>query len=149
MIKDVIIDIKGEQGIDEDTDVIEFSTDGRYGFNNGEYFISYNEGMLLDSEDTVKTKLFIKADNSIVLHRSGSLNSKMLIEKGKRNTCFYSTPVGELVIGIFGDNINYNLNETGGNITLKYTIDSDMRLISRNCVNINIREVNNNVNTCK
>ena len=148
MIKDVIIDIKGEQGIDDQTDVIEFSTDGRYGFKNGEYFISYNENMLLDDGESVQTKLFIKADSSVVLNRKGSINSKMLIEKGKRNTCFYSTPVGELVIGIFGDIIDFDLNDTGGNIKLKYTIDSNLRLISRNSVNINIREVKNDVHSC-
>lgn len=147
MIKDVIIDIKGEQGIDDQKDVIEFSTDGRFGINNGEYFISYDEGMLLDSVESVKTKLFIKSDGTVILNRSGTINSKMLIEKGKRNSCFYATPVGELVIGIFGDELDLDLNETGGIINLKYTIDSQLKVISRNSVNIYIREVKNDVST--
>ena len=76
------------------------------------------------------------------MQRSGALNSKMVIEKGKRNTCFYATPVGELVIGIFGEELNYNLTEKGGTINLKYRIDSDLRVISRNSVDISIREEN-------
>ncbi len=142
MIKDVIIDIKGIQGIDDNTDTIEFTTDGRFGIKDGEYYISYEEGQLYDvSSDCVKTKLFIKENDTVLLQRSGALKSKMLIEKGKRNTCFYSTVAGDLVIGIFGEGLNYNLTPEGGSIELKYTIDSDLRVISRNSVNISIREV--------
>ncbi len=142
MIKDVIIDIKGVQGLDNDTDTIEFTTDGRYGYKENEFFISYDEGQLFDNNAQVKTKIFIKSDNSVLLERSGALKSKMLIEKGKRNSCFYSTAAGDLVIGIFGEVLNYNLNANGGEIELKYTIDSDLRVISHNSVNISIRGVN-------
>ena len=142
MIKDVIIDIKGVQGLDGTSDTIEFTTDGRFGMKDGEYYISYDEGQLFDNGDCVKTKIFIKSENTVLLQRSGSLQSKMLIEKGKRNTCFYSTPAGDLVIGIFGEVLNYKLTDKGGQINLKYTIDSDLRVISHNSVNISIREVN-------
>ncbi len=142
MIKDVIIDIKGVQGIDDQSDTIEFTTDGRFGIKDGEYYISYDEGQLFDTGDCVKTKIFIKSEDTVLLQRSGTLKSKMIIEKGKRNTCFYSTPVGDLVIGIFGEVLDYALTDKGGRINLKYTIDSDLRVISRNSVNISIREVN-------
>ena len=91
MIKDVIIDIKTEQTVDGDTDLIEFTTDGRFGFNEGSYFISYDESKLLEVEGDVKTTVFIKPDNSVVLQRKGAYNSKMVIEKGVRTSCFYST----------------------------------------------------------
>lgn len=142
MIKDVIIDIKGVQGIDDQSDTIEFSTVGRFGFKDDEYYIAYDEGQLFDNGEIVKTKLFIKPDDTVILQRSGSITSKMVIKKGSRNTCFYSTPIGELVIGIFGEDLKYNLTEKGGKINLKYVIDSDLRVISRNSVNISIREEN-------
>ncbi len=141
-MKDVLINIKGVQGIDDDTDTIEFITDGRFGIKNGSYYISYDESGMLDSKEPVKTHIYIKPDNSVVLQRTGSVKSKILIEKGKRNNCFYSTPIGELTIGVFGEKLEYSLNELGGNIKLMYTIDSDLRLISRNEVNISIKEVN-------
>ena len=141
MIKDVIIDIKGVQGIDDNTDTIEFTTDGRFGFKDGEYYISYDEGQIFENKDKVSTKLFIKSNDSVILQRSGALKSKMVIEKGKRNTCFYSTMAGDLVIGIFGESVDYDFTENGGYVNLKYTIDSDLRVISRNSVNISIREV--------
>lgn len=146
MIKDVIISIKGIQGIDDQTDTVEFITDAKFGIKDGNFFISYDESGMLDKGEDVKTKIYIKGENKVLLKRSGTINSRMLIEKGVRNSAFYSTPIGELTIGIFGEKIDFNLDEKGGNIDLKYTIDSDLRLISRNSVNITIKEVKNDVN---
>ncbi len=141
MIKDVIIDIKGVQGIDDETDTIEFTTDGRYGIKDGEFFISYDEGQMLGDGTEVKTSLFIKPD-SVVLQRKGTINSRMVIEKGTRNTCFYSTPYCNMVIGIYGDEIKCDLSEKGGKVKLLYNIDSDLKLVSKNCVDISVRELN-------
>ena len=140
MIKDVIIDIKGMQGIDDESDTIEFTTDGRFGFKDDEYFISYDEGQMLQDDTKVKTTLLVKPD-SVVLSRSGSVNSRMLIQKGERNTCFYSTPHGNLVLGIFGNSIEYDLTENGGKIRIEYNIDSDLKLVSKNTVDITVRKV--------
>ncbi|MBR4123454.1 MAG: DUF1934 domain-containing protein [Clostridia bacterium] len=142
MIKDVLIDIKGTQGIDGSTDTIEFTSEGRFGMNDGEFFISYDEGQMFEESVNVKTRILIKKDKTVALERKGAINSKMLIEEGKRNSCFYNTPIGDLVISIFGEKIEYDLTENGGNLNLQYTIDSDMKMISRNQVNISVREVN-------
>lgn len=140
MIKDVIIDIKGTQGIDGESDTIEFSTDGRFGIKDNEFFISYNEGQMFEEKLDVKTSIFIKPD-SVVLQRSGSVNSRMVIEKGTRNTCFYSTPVGNMVLGIYGEEIGLDLSEKGGSLNMSYNIDSELKLVSRNQVEIKIREI--------
>ncbi|MBQ3052889.1 MAG: DUF1934 domain-containing protein [Clostridia bacterium] len=141
MIKDVIIDIKGYQGIDDQRDTIEFTTDGRFGIKENEYYISYDEGQMFGDGTKVKTSLYIKPD-SVVLQRSGDIQSRMVIEKGNRNTCFYSTPHGNLVLGIFGNKLDIDLSEKGGKIKLGYNIDSDLKLVSKNVVNISIREEN-------
>lgn len=141
MIKDVVISIKGIQGLDGEQDTVELTTDGQYGIKDEQFYISYEEGKLLDSGDEVKTQLFIKNNDSVVLQRSGSIKSRMLIVKGERNTCYYSTPMGELIIGIFGEEIQHSLNDKGGKLTLKYTIDSNLQIVSRNEVNITVREV--------
>ncbi len=142
MIKDVIIDIKTEQSLDGQNDSIEFSTDGRFGIKDGSYFISYDESGLLDIEGEIKTTLYLKPDNTVILQRKGSYNSRMVIEKGVRTNCFYSTPVGDLTLGIFGEKVVSNLNDNGGSIKLTYLIDSQAKLLSRNKVSISVREVN-------
>ena len=149
MIKDVIIDIKTEQTVDGDTDLIEFTTDGRFGIKDGSYFISYDESKLLEVEGEVKTTVFIRPDNTVVLQRKGAYNSRMIIEKGVRNNCFYSTPAGELTLGIFGEKIKSNLNDNGGTVCMNYSIDANMQLLSQNQVKISVKEVNWNVSSSK
>lgn len=141
MIKDVIIDIKTEQTVDGNTDQIQFTTDGRFGFKDESYYISYDESKILEVDGEIKTTLYVKPDNSIILHRKGAYNSRMVIKKGVRNNCFYATPHGELSLGIFGEKVFWDLNSNGGKISMKYTIDTDLQLLSRNSVNISIREV--------
>lgn len=140
MIKDVLIKIKGIQGVDNDTDTIEFTTEGRFGIKDGRYFLSYDEGQMMENCD-VKTKIFVNSPESVVLQRKGSINSRMEIEKGKRNTCFYATPIGDLTIGIYGEKLEVRLDESGGSINMIYNIDSDLRLVSRNEVSITVKEV--------
>lgn len=141
MLKDVVISIKGSQGLDGEKDIIELTTEGRMGIKEDEFLLTYKEGQLLDSGEDVETKLFIRRDGSAVLQRSGSLNSRMEIMVGKRNICYYSTPIGDIVIGITGEEVRCNLTESGGEVDLVYTIDSDLRLISENKVNIIVSEV--------
>lgn len=140
MIKDVIITVKSIQAVDSDSDSVELTTEGKFGEKDGKYFLSYEEGQLMDSA-SVKTKIFINSNKSIVLNRSGDINSRMEIEQNVRNNCFYSTPVGELSLGIHGEKVNVYLNENGGRIELVYTIDSDLKLVSRNEVEITVKEV--------
>lgn len=142
MIKDVLIDIKTQQTVGDNTDEIQFTTDGRFGYKDGNYFISYDESQLLEVDGEVKTTVFIKPDNSVVLQRTGAYNSKMVIEKGIRNNCFYVTPHGELSLGIFGESVKTKLDDNGGNVCMHYTIDTNSQLLSRNEVNISIKEVN-------
>ena len=142
MIKDVIIIIKTEQTVGDSTDTIEFTTDGRFGIKDGSYFISYEESKLLEVDGDVKTTLYIKSDDSVVMQRNGAYSSRMVIEKGVRNNCFYVTPMGELSLGIFGEKVKTNFSENGGSIDMNYTIDTNLQLLSRNSVNISVKEVN-------
>ncbi len=140
MIKDVKIDITGIQESGEDSDKIEFTTDGRFGEKDGKYFLSYDEGQMFESAN-VRTKIFINPDNSVVLQRSGDINTRMEIREGERTSCFYSTAVGDICIGLYGEMIENKLNASGGSLKMIYTIDSSLQFISRNEVSINIKEV--------
>ena len=66
MMKNVIISISGEQGIDSDSDTIELTTVGRFGEKNGNYYLTYDETEMLGM-GAVKTGIYIKPDKSVVL----------------------------------------------------------------------------------
>lgn len=139
-MKDVIIDIKGTQGIDGEDNVIELSTLGKLSVRDGKYLLTYEENETIKSNNT-KTLLKAEGDSKITMIRSGAIDSRMIIEKGRRNTCFYSVPQGELVLGIFGETIENTLKDNGGKVKMSYTIDIENSVLSHNTVEISVREV--------
>lgn len=140
MIKDVLITIVGEQGFEDQNDKIELITDGKFGFKDGSYYISYDDNRMTETPSASKTIMYIK-ENSVLIQRTGDFQSRMVVEKGVRNACLYSTPHGNLTLSIFGKKVESNLNENGGSLDLSYTIDANSRLLSNNKVKISIREV--------
>lgn len=140
-MKDVLIYIKGVQGLDGDTDTIELTTAGKYGLKNGSHYISYDDSEMLGVKN-VKTVVHVKSDNTVVLQRSGGMQSRLVIKHGERNSCHYSTVQGNLVLGIFGESVENRLLDSEKTLKMTYTIDSNSRLISRNVVEISIKEVN-------
>ncbi len=138
-MKDVLINIKGSQSNDTDSDVIEFTTLGKLAERDGKYMLVYEENKTIEGS-LVKTTL--KADeNRISLNRSGAIESRLIIESGRRNKCFYSIPQGEIVLGIFGEYIKNNLKDNGGKLEMSYTVDIDNGLISKNTIEISVKEV--------
>lgn len=140
-MKDVLINIKGIQEMGDGSDTIELTTTGKYGFKNGSHFISYDDSEMMGVKD-VKTVIHVKEDDSVVMQRSGGIQSRLVITKGKRNTCLYSIPQGDLAISIFGEKVENKLCAPEKTLKMSYTIDSNSRLLSRNVVEISIKEVN-------
>ena len=143
-MKDVIINIKGTQGYDSDSDVIEFTTLGKFAERDGKFMLVYEESQTIEGSP-VKTTLKAENNERIIMNRSGAIESRFVVEKGQRSKCFYSVPQGELVLGIFGESIQNNLNKKGGKLSMSYTIDIDNGLVSRNTVEISVKEVENSV----
>ncbi len=139
-MKEVIIDIKGTQGIGSEKEVIEFSTVGEIKQTDKGYTLFYDEGEITGSKN--RTVLTVDGSNTVVLERKGETPSKLIIQKGVRNNCYYSTPYGNLVIGIFGEEVISKLNTQGGKLKMCYTIDQNLQQISRNEVEIAVRKAN-------
>ena len=114
-MKDVIIKIKGTQvnHNENDENVIEFSTDGKLESIEDGVCLYYDESELLGAENC-RSSLSVLKDRSVVLERTGDMNSRLVIEADKRNNCFYDTPYGSMKIGIYGELIESTLNENGG-----------------------------------
>ncbi len=144
MLKDVLIKIKSHQSYEDDSDSIELTTNGKFGTVNGEYLISYAD-VDDNGKETTKTSLHIKKDGSVVLSRTGEIESRFIIKTNERVSTTYATPQGTMLMGIFGEAVKIDLNENGGKIKVVYNIDSNLQLLSKNTVEIIVKEVNKNV----
>lgn len=132
-IRSVITDGDGNE------DVIEMNTVGKYGLKNGKVYLSYDDSSSVGVDDV--TTILTAQNDMVVLKRTGALQSRLEIEKGERHQCHYSTQFGNLSVGIFGEMVDIKLDESGGKLSMEYTIDVNSQLLSKNNVEITVKEV--------
>ena len=140
MVKDVCITIKSIQTAEGDEDTTELFTYGKFApLSNGTgYRVTYEESGATGFEGSSVT-LDITQD-VVKMLRDGKSYSSLIIEKGKKHHCHYGTEYGDFMIGISGDEIKSGINDNGGDLYLKYTIDINSGLLSENEMFINIKE---------
>lgn len=138
-MKDIVLTIKSTQEINGEQDSSEFVSCGTYDYKTNEIELLYDESVALGVEN-IKTRLTADKNGVVELSRNNGDFGCLIIEKGKRHLCQYHTAYGNLMIGIYGEDIKNELNENGGSISLCYSIDINSGLLSRNKVEITIRE---------
>ena len=103
--KKALIKVTGKQNYGNDDDKIELTTIGTLEETDNEYILSYNEELEPNSAP-IKTRLSVRKDEKRVeLMRSGGFGSLLIIERSRRNLCTYATEFGDLLMGIYGKNI--------------------------------------------
>lgn len=134
-----LITIIGHQKFDDDKDQVEMKTVGSFEHDDDNYIIRYNEE-LENSTAPLRAKLNIAKDESKVeMIKSGAYSSCLIIEKSKRHLCNYGTEYGDMLMGIFGREIETEFNETEGTFKFSYDIDINGAISSQNDVIIKFR----------
>ena len=140
-MKLVLIEINGtQQYAEQDNDVTSFTTVGNLSFDDDKIILCYEESEMIGAKG-VKTEITIEKENRMTLSRTGGMESQMLVEKGRRHNCLYNTPQGDFVIGIYGEEIKVNMSSEGGNIYMSYNIDVNSNLLSKNIMDIKVKEI--------
>ena len=101
------------------------------------YRLRYEETSVTGLEGAMTT-LHI-APGQVMLERSGSLTSLLVLEKGKRHLNSYETPYGNLMIGAYTDDLSVDLTEKGGRLGFRYTLDMNGSVTGRHDVRISVR----------
>lgn len=140
MKRDVLIKIRGLQKYDDDQDVIELVTTGRFYKKNDIYYLSYEESEATGFDGS-RTTLKVGPNKKVTMTRFGTSRSQLVVEQGVRHQCQYDTGYGPLLtIGVMGNHFISDLTDIGGNLEFAYSLDIDSRVASENFVEINIRE---------
>lgn len=134
MKQEALIKIKGIQRAGGDDDVVELLTTGSFAREDGNYIISYEESEATGFEGAQTTLLYEEAEGRVTLTRSGSVNTQLIIEKGKRHQCSYDLGYGSMIIGVNCSVIHSTLSEAGGQIAFGYSLDLNTALTSENQV---------------
>lgn len=139
MKKDVIIEIKGVYRQEDEEDQVELFTTGSFYKRAGCYYIAYDESEATGMEGT-RTTLKVEEPGKVTLSRSGASKSQLIVERGVRHQCHYSTGFGDLMVGISGHRILSTLDDTGGKLEFEYSLDINTQLTSENSVYVSVRE---------
>ena len=128
----------------EEDDLIEIMTYGSFLKKGDTYYITYKETQTIGFEGCTTT-IKIAADGSrVAMLRFGQASAQIIIERDRRNICYYETEVGSLTLGVTGDGIECNLTEKGGTAKFSYLLDADdpISVINRTTLEISVQKPN-------
>ena len=138
MKKDVYISITGTQELDGEKDSVEMTTEGKFYNKDGKYYLCYTEGELSGLEKC-STTLKISPDGIITMLRRGQTNTQLVFEKGQRHTGHYETPYGDFTISVMANEVNFSIDDSGGNIDIDYIMDINNVARSHNGISLSVR----------
>jgi len=129
MTKDVLIAIKGMQfeGA-EDPEEIEVIQRGQYYERNGAHYLMYDEPVEGSSE-IIKNRIKFR-ENEVQVAKKGAVNTTLTFTKNEKNMTNYSTPFGNLVIGIDTQAINLEMSESKMDIKVDYALDINYEFLA-------------------
>lgn len=117
MSNKAIITIMSKQDENED-DIIEVVTPGKFYKKNDHYYAIYEETEISGMKGTTTTlKIY---DDNFSLIRNGTTNTKMVFKKDLNDIIMYNTPNGTLELMLSIDDILINVDDNGGEISAKY-----------------------------
>ncbi len=139
MKKDVLIVLRSIQSVDNEQNETELITPAVFTpLKDGGFSIAYNETEATGFEGS-KTVLSCYGNKRASICRSGSVSSNLIIDKDKKQHCLYGTPYGDLMVGIYTHSIINELNEDGGNLYMKYTVDINSSYVSDNEIFVRVQ----------
>lgn len=133
------ITVVGTQTVDGESDSIEVITNGDYvREENGDITVTYPE--FSEENPTTRTNTTVALrGKTLTIERSGTMSSRLILEKGKRHQCLYETPMGQMFIGIFTDSIKVIASDSGADIRASYQLDFNQHVVSNNEFHITIK----------
>ncbi len=131
-MKDALITIKTVQnggGEDGETKIV---TVGKYEKTPFGCRFTYNETDATGFEGSTTTfRIWDGDDCRLEMVRSGSYQSELYVDKDKKSYSVYSTPFGEMTVGIQANRFCPKLDENGGTVDLSYVMDINSSLVGR------------------
>lgn len=129
MTKEILLSLKGLQMENkEDAQAMETITPADYYEKNGSHYVLYEEMM---EGFTAVTKNRIKFNDSrLEVSKKGLINVQMLFEENKKNMTSYTTPYGNILIGIDTESISVQEKENQIRVEVEYTLEANYQYLA-------------------
>lgn len=139
MTQPVIISVEGTQRfIGEEKQTVQIVTEGLMKTVGDTVYLSYEESEVTGMEGTTTT-FAVKKDH-VTLTRTGTVESEMVFEKGKKNISLYNMGFGALTIGIKARRLKNELGPDGGRLEISYGIEIEQQAQGLNSFIIDVRK---------
>ena len=136
-MSDFTISILGSQsspGSEEEK--FELITEGTFERAGEKTEISYHDSEATGFAGSQTT--FIVEPEKITLKRDTWYGGDMVFDEAEKHHFLYQTPFGSLTMGIATERVTSDIGDNGGNLQIKYALDVDNVIISRNSFNITV-----------
>lgn len=138
-MNNIVLSITSTQETEDNSETAQFISEGKYRESSDKIELIYDESVTTGM-DGITTTLTVHNGGCVTVERSGGLYGGLTIEAGKRHLCRYSTEYGDFTVGICGERVESKLDGCNGYIYLQYSVDINSGLLSRNKMEIQIRE---------
>lgn len=139
MSKVVKIEIKGTQVYpDGRVDKVNYQATGSFQERQGKFIIIYQEPK--ETGMTGVSTVLKTEKNRLILNRMGAAEFRQVFEPGVLHHSNYVTSFASIYMSTLTDELEINLTEQGGHITLKYNLFANEEKVSDNTLEINIKE---------
>lgn len=122
---------------EDDHSETELMTEGTMEKDGDIWKVTYEDSDATGFEGATTT-ITADGERMVSIMRTGTANSNLVIETGKKHFCLYGTPFGDITVGIFTHKIENSLSENGGRLYLKYTLDVNSAYMSDNEIYLDI-----------
>ena len=139
MTKDVLITISGVQMLDEEDMDVEMVTRGDYYQRNGKHYILYDE-VMEGFEGTVRNVIKVSPE-SVDIIKQGAASTRMQFYKNNKNLSCYTTPLGDLMIGIQANRISIDEGQDHLKINVEYSLDINYQHASDCNISVSVQSV--------
>lgn len=138
MKKNAIISVISKQSDSEDEDdVIEVVTPGKFYKENNCYYAVYEETEISGMKGTTTT---LKIDEEkFTLVRTGTTNTEMKFKKYARDLTLYSTPHGALDLTVDTRELKMDVDDNGGDVFIDYDMIVGNQQVLSTILQINIK----------
>ena len=138
MEKKYVIKITDTHKQEEQTFSSELTALGDFEVGDDGFVIHYIESD--PSMEGSETTVHFHGGSLVEITRRGAFGTQLILEKGRRNTCLYSTPYGDISVGVFTKFINNSLTAEGGVASFGYTLNFGSGEETENTLSYSIRE---------
>ncbi len=137
MTKDVLITVNGLRLEGSEADDIELVTSGTYYSKRGKDYILYEEH-LQETDEATKCNIIID-NNKVDIIKHGPANVHMIFEKLKKNSSYYQTPFGSILVGFYTTDLKVKKEDDEIRISIKYNLNVNYNHISENDIMIKVQ----------